>query len=130
MTITPPSSGGPEAYWRAQLAAGHFMLQRAKLSGRIFFPPRVAEPGTGDDDLEWIEACGLGTIYSLTIVNQKPPTPSYNVVLIDLDEDARLMSRIDHVDIEKLHVGMRVQAQIIEEHGSALLVFVPIGPSA
>ena len=121
------TSGGPEAYWRAQLAAGKIMLQRAKASGHIFFPPRMAEPGTGDVDLEWIDASGLGTIYSVTIVNQKPPTPPYNVVLVDLDEGARLMSRVDRIDPAEIRIGMRVEARIVEEGGVPLLVFIPTG---
>lgn len=124
------TSGGPEAYWRAQLIAGKVMLQRARASGQIFFPPRMAEPGTGDTDLEWIEARGLGTVYSVTIVNQKPPTPPYNIVLVDLDEGARLMSRVDRIDPSEIRIGMRVEARILEEAGAPLLVFIPTGPSA
>ena len=124
------SSGGPEAHWRAQLAAGKVLLQRARASGQIFFPPRMAEPGTGDTDLEWIEASGLGTVYSVTIVNQKPPTPPYNVVLVDLDEGARLMSRVDRIDPAEIRIGMRVEARIVEEAGAPLLVFIPTGLSS
>lgn len=120
-------TGGPELHWRTSLADGKLLLQRAISSGSVFFPPRLAEPGTGDTDLEWIEASGMGTVYSLTVVSQKPPAQPYNVVLIDLDEGARLMSRIDDAAPDTLRIGMRVQASIIEEDGGPLLVFVPAG---
>ena len=119
--------GGPEAIWRANLAAGKILLQRARSSGAVIFPPRLAEPGTGDTDLEWFEASGLGTVYSMTIVSQKPPTPSYNVVLVDLDEGARLMSRVDGIDNAHLRIGQRVAASIITEDGSPLLIFTTVG---
>ena len=34
------------------------MLQRSRESGTCFWFPRVAEPGTGCTDLEWVEASG------------------------------------------------------------------------
>jgi hypothetical protein len=30
-------------------------------------------PGTGSTDFEWVEASGRGTVYSVTVVQQKPP---------------------------------------------------------
>jgi hypothetical protein len=73
---------------------------------RFSFPPRISEPGSGDTDLEWIEASGMGTVYSMTVVSQKPPAPPYNVVLVDLDEGARLMSRVDGAAPDSLRIGM------------------------
>jgi len=125
--VTDAVSTGPEAQWRAALADGRFLLQRAVSSGTVFFPPRLAEPGTGDDDIEWIEASGMGLVYSLTLVAPKPPAAPYNVVLVDLDEGARLMSRVDGVAPAALRIGQRVRARIIEENGAPLLVFVPAG---
>lgn len=118
---------GPEAIWREALGQGRLLLQRARDSGTVFFPPRLAEPGTGDTDLEWIEAAGLGTIYSVTLVSRKPPEPPYNVVLVDLDEGARMMSRVDGIPAEDVHIGMRVRARIVNENDMPLLIFEPLG---
>jgi uncharacterized OB-fold protein len=121
-------TGGPEAQWRTALANGKFLLQRAVSSGKVFFPPRVMEPGTGDTDLEWIEATGLGTIYSLTWVSQKPPAPPYNVAVVRLDEGAQLMSRVDGAMPETLHIGQRVRAKIAaQDDGAPILLFEPAG---
>lgn len=117
---------GPEAQWRAALAEGRFLLQRAQSTGTRFFPPRVMEPGTGETDLEWVEALGAGTVYSVTVVSQKPPAPAYNVVLVDLDEGPRLMSRVDGVKAEAVHIGMHVKARVAEEDGAPILLFDPI----
>lgn len=118
--------GAPEAQWRAALAEGRFILQRAQSTGTRFFPPRVMEPGTGETDLEWIEALGTGTVYSVTVVAQKLPAAPYNVVLVDLDEGPRLMSRVDGVEADAVHIGMRVRARVAEEDGTPILVFDPI----
>lgn len=115
----------PEAEWRAHLAEGRFMIQRSRSTGGHVFYPRVAEPGTGADDLEWVEASGEGIVHAVTIVRKKDPADSYNVVLVDLAEGPRLMSRIDGVPVEQVKIGMAVRASITKEGDQSLLVFVP-----
>ena len=100
------------------------MIQRSPKSGRHVFYPRLAEPVTGDR-LEWVEACGRGTVYSVTVLHPKPPEATYNLALIDLEEGPRLMSRVDGMAADKVTIGMQVQAKIIQENGQALLVFEP-----
>lgn len=115
----------PQRDYFRYLTDGRFMLLRAKASERVIFPPRVAEPGTGDTDLEWVEASGRGTVYSTSVMRERPPKPSYNIALIDLDEGARLMSRVEGILPEDVTIGLRVRAQIVSEEGEPLLVFVP-----
>ncbi len=116
----------PEAHWRAALREGRLLLQRARSSGTVIFPPRLMEPGTGDEDLEWIEASGMGTIHAVTVVHPRPPAEPYDVVLIDLDEHVRLMSRIAEQAPETISIGQRVRARIIEDQDQPLLVFEPV----
>jgi uncharacterized OB-fold protein len=116
-------NGGPERQWRNALEDGCLLLQRARSSGTVIFPPRLAEPGVGDEDLEWIEASGMGTVHAVTVIGRKPPEAPYNVVLVDLDEHVRLMGRVDGMDPEAIRIGMRVRARIIREADAALLIF-------
>jgi uncharacterized protein len=113
----------PDAAYRRFLTEGRFMLQR-NASGKHVFYPRVAEPGTGDA-LDWVPADGRGSVYSVTVVRSKPPAPNYNVALIELVEGVRLMSRVDGVAPEAVHIGMAVTAKIVIENETPLLVFVP-----
>lgn len=113
----------PEAQFRRFLAEGRFMIQRAEGSGRYVFYPRVAEPGTGDTRLEWVQASGLGTVYSTTVVRKRPPEPSYNVALIDLAEGPRMMSRVEGMPAEQVRIGMAVCAKIVQDGGAPLVVF-------
>lgn len=114
----------PDLDFQRFLAAGRFMIQRSRETGRCFFYPRVAEPGTGSTDLEWVEASGRGTVYSVTIVRKRPPEQDYNVVLVDLQEGPRMMSRIDGLPLSDVRIGMDVSARVIEENGKAMVVFV------
>jgi uncharacterized OB-fold protein len=115
----------PEQQYETFLAEGRFMLLRSRATGRCFWFPRVAEPGTGCTDLEWVEASGTATVYSTTVIRQKPPTPSYNLALVDLDEGPRMMSRVDGVPPEEVRIGMRVRARVVKEGERSLVVFVP-----
>jgi len=115
----------PEKQYADYLAQGEFMLLRAKASGKFIFYPRVAEPLTGDTDLEWVKASGCGSVYSATIVRQRPPAADYNVVLVDLEEGPRMMSRVDGLPAAEVRIGMSVEARIIQEGGNPLVVFVP-----
>ncbi|WP_296172295.1 OB-fold domain-containing protein [uncultured Brevundimonas sp.] len=113
----------PDQEFRAHLAAGRFMIQRSASSGAHVFYPRVAEPGTGRQDLEWVEASGGGEIYALTIVHPRPPEAPYNVAIIALDEGPRLMSRIEDVAPDALKIGQRVISRIADLHGTPNVVF-------
>ncbi len=115
----------PEQEYREHLSAGRFMLLRSRSSGRCMFYPRVAEPVTGNTDLEWVEASGRGTVYSTTAIGQRPPTPSYNVALIDLEEGPRMMSRVEGLAAEDVRIGMAVRARIAEQDGAPIVVFDP-----
>ena len=113
----------PDAEFRAFLAQGRFMVQRSKSSGVHVFYPRAVAPGTGARDLEWVAASGRGVVYSTTVVRKKPPEPSYNVVLIDLAEGPRMMSRVEGVDPAAVAIGMVVQARIVDQDGEPVVVF-------
>lgn len=113
----------PEQDYLRFLAQGHLMLLRSRASGQHVFYPRVAQPRTGDTDLEWVPASGNGTVYATTVVRQRPPVADYNVALVDLDEGVRMMARVDGVAPASVSIGMRVKARITAEGDSHIVVF-------
>jgi hypothetical protein len=115
----------PAREHQAFIDAGRFMLLRDRDTGQFFFYPRVAAPGTGSRNLEWVQASGYGTIYAFTVVSQRPPSTDYNVILVDLAEGPRLMSRLEDASQESLTIGMRVRARIDRSAEQGVLVFVP-----
>ena len=122
MTQTAPEFT-PEQHWRDALAEGRFLLQRDPANGEFHFPPRLASPSGGL--LEWVEAAGVGTVYSTTTVRVRPPAEPYNVALIDLAEGARLMSRVEGIAAQDVTIGMPVQARIDQQDEGPVLVFHP-----
>lgn len=121
-----PTAILPEQQYREFLAQGKFMLLRARASGRYIFYPRLAEPLSGDTDLEWIAASGLGRVYSVTVVRKRPPEQDYNVALVDLHEGPRMMSRIEGITPDDVRIGMVVQAKVVQQDEEPLLVFEPV----
>jgi uncharacterized protein len=118
-------TSGPEAHWRDALSEGRFLLQKSRHSGAHVFPPRALATGTGEDDLEWVEASGGGTVYSVSVISPKPPSEPYNVVLVDLDEGPRMMSRIEGIAAQDVAIGLRVKARIASKNGDPIVVFDP-----
>ncbi len=110
--------------WQAHLAAGRLMLQRSRSTGQFVFYPRIAAPGSGVRDLEWVEASGHGIVHATTTVRRKPPEPSYNVALIDLAEGVRLMGEVVDTPPDAVAIGMAVRARIDGQGATPRLVFV------
>ena len=117
----------PEAEYLRHLAQGRFMLAHSRSSGLCVHPPRVAAPGSGETDLEWVPASGRGTVYSSTTVRCKPPAQDYNVVLIDLEEGPRLMSTVVGIAPAQVRIGMTVRACIEAGEDGPRLIFEPAG---
>ena len=116
MTDPPP---GPDAQYQAHLRAGRFMIQRSRSTGAHVFYPRIAAPGTGETDLDWVPAAGTGTVYAITV--NRTRDGAYNIALIDLDEGPRMMSRVDGV--ETVPIGTRVRARIATLPDGPAVVF-------
>lgn len=117
------ASPGPEETFKTFLANGQFMIQKSRSSGRHTLYPRLAIPGSGETDLEWVEASGRGTVYSITI--NRTRQGAYNVALIDLEEGVRMMSHV--ATVETLAIGSPVEARIEELNGENAVVFRPAG---
>ena len=110
---------GPEAQFKAYLAEGRFMIQRSRSTSRHTFYPRVVIPGTGETDLEWVEASGRGTVYAITV--NRGRDSNYNIALVELSEGPRMMSRIEGVDT--VAIGTAVKARITMLKGEPAVVF-------
>ncbi|WP_348271688.1 Zn-ribbon domain-containing OB-fold protein [Bordetella genomosp. 12] len=116
---------GPEQYFQRMLEQGQFMIQRCEATGRAVFYPRAISP-YGGGRLRWEAASGGGTIYSTTVVRQRPERGGdYSVVLVDLDEGPRMMSTVIDMDPQAVSIGMRVRAQVRRQpSGVPRVVFV------
>jgi uncharacterized OB-fold protein len=118
---------GPDFVHAKALEEGRFLIQHCTSCGSHVFMPRVLCPHCGGARLEWTPIAGRGSVYSTTVVRRKPEHGGdYDVSLIDLQEGVRLMSRVEEIEPDAVHIGMDVKARIIETTSSGhVLTFVP-----
>ena len=117
---------GPERRYLDYIGDGKFMIQRSKSTGAYVHYPRTINPGTGEADLEWVEASGNGTVYAVTVNRQRPEKGGdYNIALIDLDEGPRMMSRVIGIAPTDVKIGMKVKAKIDSIGDTPAIVFEP-----
>jgi uncharacterized OB-fold protein len=117
----------PADIYRRHLENGKLGYQRCADCSAAVFYPRVLCPVCGSGALEWRESAGRGTIYATTAVHSRNHDPR-NVVLVDLDEGFRMMSRVEGVPAEEVEVGTRVRFEVRQgEEDEPVAVFVQEG---
>jgi uncharacterized OB-fold protein len=111
----------PAAAFQAHCRAGRLAFQVAP-DGSAVFPPRLAAPGTGAP-LRWSVSAGRGAVYAVTVVRRRGEEPS-SVVLVDLDEGFRMMSRVEGLAPEDVTIGLRLTARFTDDD-PPVAFFVP-----
>jgi uncharacterized OB-fold protein len=90
---------------------GQLAYQVCTDDNAVVFFPRLVAPGSGSTNLEWRVSKGLGTVYATTTTYPVKGDP-YNIVLIDVDEGFRMMSRVEDMPPDDVKVGLRVKVRI------------------
>ena len=124
--MSPEDGGPPAEVYRRYLESGKLGLQRCAGCGAAVFYPRVLCPVCGSADLAWETSSGRGVVYATTAVYRREDDP-YNVVLVDLEEGFRMMSRVDGVPAERVEVGARIILRLEPTDDGSIPVFVPRG---
>lgn len=116
-----------EPFWNA-CAKGQLTVQRCTSCGAHQFYPRPICLACESTSLEWVNAGGGGTIYSITTVRMPVSDelpPPYLLALVDLDEGPRLLTNIE---AETAQIGDRVSVAWRPREGlPPLPVFKPYG---
>ena len=113
----------PAAAYRRHLHNGELGYQRCADCSAAVFYPRLLCPVCGSGALEWHVSAGRGAVYATTAVHSRDRDPR-NVVLVDLDEGFRMMSRVEDVPAEEVEIGARVRFEVREGEEEPVAVFV------
>lgn len=108
--MSPTHERSLDATYQRSLAEGVLSYQRCSNEHAVF-PPRPACPTCGSRELAWHDAGPGATIYSATTISPRGAAP-YTVLLLDVDDGFRMMSRIDGVDTTVARIGDRVRIVI------------------
>jgi uncharacterized protein len=112
----------PAAIWAEGCRLGELRYQWDPEAQLAIFYPRVLAPGTGAIP-EWRVSTGRGTIYSRTVIRRRDGQHA-SVVLVDLDEGFRILSRVDGMPAEEVQIGMRVRVRF-DDGEPPVPAFVP-----
>ena len=119
-----PAEEAPATTYRRHLQNGKLCYQRCADCSAAVFYPRVLCPVCGSGALEWRESAGRGTVYATTAVHSRNRDPR-NVVLVDLDEGFRMMSRVEGLPAGEVEIGARVRFEVSRgEEDEPVAVFV------
>lgn len=111
------------------LQRGVLRYQHCTTCGGAQTLARYACQHCGAISLVWRDAKGLGTVQAATVVARAPsdefrPLAPYTLVLVLLDEGARLMAHAQ----PDVGIGDRVQAAFFEHLGQPLVRFGALAP--
>jgi uncharacterized protein len=104
-----------ERFWQA-CAAHRLVIQHCAHCGAWQHYPRPMCLVCGSSRLDWAEAAGRGTVYSVATMRlpvTEELTPPYQIALVDLDEGPRLLTTISGPDArigDRVAVGWRDRA--------------------
>lgn len=129
--LTTPATA---PYWAAA-AEGRLLLQRCRSCARLQHYARTLCAGCWSEGLDWVEAVGTGTVWTLTVAHV-PGHPAwataapYVLAIVELDEGPRLLTNVVGVAPEAVAVGQRVRLLRRTEScpggDPALLQFTPL----
>jgi uncharacterized OB-fold protein len=105
----------PETAFLRGLQEGKLLGARTGTSGKVYFPPKEADPATGLELDNFIELPDKGTVTTFAIINIpfagqriKPP---YVAAYVLLDgADIAFLHLIQEIDAAEVRMGMRVEA--------------------
>lgn len=111
--VLPKPSNASRPFWNA-CNRGELLIPLCQECNQLFYYPRVACPHCAGNNLGWRRSTGLGKVFSFSHVQMSffgavwADEVPYTVILVDLDEGVRLLSRLIGVEREKVAIGARV----------------------
>jgi uncharacterized OB-fold protein len=130
MAVLPRPTAESKPFWEG-CNAENLLLQRCGDCGQAFYYARRLCPACGSIELAWKKSSGRGVIYSFSEVHvafQGPEWASqvpYTLVIIDLDEGPRMLSRWLADSGAPPQIGQDVQVVFPEVDGQKLPFFGP-----
>lgn len=111
-------------FWNAA-RRGTLLLAHCKACDRPHWFPRVVCPLCGSRDIDWREASGRGTLYSVSVARRADPP--YALAYVTLDEGPTMLTNIVDCDVDGIAIGQKVRV-VFKERPDALPapMFTPV----
>jgi uncharacterized OB-fold protein len=109
------TASGPESTFLRALQEGKLLGARTGQDGKLYFPPREADPATGRPTTEFVELPDRGTVTTFAIINipfaGQSIKPPYVAAYVLLDgADIPFLHLVTEIEADQVRMGMRVEA--------------------
>lgn len=125
-----PAINEDTAFFWEGVRQGELRIQECQDCRRLVHPPQPCCGSCGSFSVGYRVVSGRGRVYSHVTFHKPlaPPfTEPYSVALIELDEGVRLVSQIQGVPPDQVHIDMPVEVVFVEvEPGLTLPLFRPV----
>jgi hypothetical protein len=117
-------SGITARYWREAPQRYRGEAAKSKVTGKVYFPPRLVEPGNSNREFVPTKLNYDGTLLTFTVIRVAPrgfeKMSPYALGIIELDGGGRITTQIVDTPLEKIKIGMRVRVEFrkINDEGS------------
>lgn len=118
----PVASLECQAFFDATVA-GKFLIKFCRACGERHFYPRDICPHCLSAETEWQESCGLGEVYSFSVMRRV--AEPYAIAYVRLDEGVTVMSNLVNCDLDDLQIGQRVRVVFRSIGGVHMATFTP-----
>lgn len=108
-------SGITARYWREMPRRYRGEAAKSAKTGKVFFPPRLVEPGNGNRKFKPVKLEYGGELLSYTVIRVAPSgfekQGPYALGIIQLDGGGRITTQIADVPLDAVKIGMRVRVE-------------------
>ena len=102
-------------FWRESSRRYRGEAAKSPLTGKVYFPGRLIEPGNHNRTFETVKLNYDGTLLTYTIIRVAPRgferSSPYALGIIELDDGGRITSQIADTPLDKIQIGMRVRVE-------------------
>ncbi|MBU0691855.1 Zn-ribbon domain-containing OB-fold protein [bacterium] len=102
-------------YWREIPQRYRGEAVKSEKTGKVYFPPRLVEPGNGNRKFKPVKLTYTGKILTWTVIRVAPMgferQSPYALGVIELDDGARITSQIVDIPLDKVKIGMKVRVE-------------------
>ena len=113
------------AFWAA-CTEGRLLVKHCMACGKPHWYPRTLCPLCINDQTQWKESAGLGSIYTFSVCRRVGPVP-YVIAYVRLDDGVTLLTNVVDCDFEALRIGDRVKLVMkSSESGAMVPMFTPL----
>ena len=122
---TPTAYPDNAAFWAA-CNKGRLLVKHCMACGKPHWYPRTLCPLCMNDQTQWKESAGLGSIYTFSVCRRVGPVP-YVIAYVRLDDGVTLLTNVVDCDFEALRIGDRVKLVMkSSESGAMVPMFTPL----